>query len=397
VDVESYRRLQLNYQHVLEGYKRDVDPERKRLTPKGRVSQRWLPTKLEELKALTTHPCTPGGRPSAKAVYLAETAERYEDAELRGIAQWAELLATFPEGKDGNLRLSPLGHDGRVRYHQFAFATHTGRSLGLGKEALMQLPGWMRGLIQPRPGEVLLAADYAAQEVAIAAGLSGDWHLRAAYEAGDPYRQIAVLSGVLTDETGEEQARKIRRQFKSLVLGRLYGMSLLTFRKRSGIPYNQAARVWQFFDRRFTRFSDWQARTVSKAQKRGWISTRYGWKAQVYSSTKVTTLLNWSIQAAGADVLRLATILLAEEGFDLLTTCHDSLLVSVSEDKAEISQAELARVMQGAAEVAVGIPIRVDVQVVQPGERLLTGDTKPMWERVMALLESGAQPRVNNT
>ena len=79
------------------------------------------------------------------------------------------------------LRISPLGDDGRIRYHQFAFSTHTGRSLGLGREALMQLSAWMRGLIQPQPGEVLLSADYSAQEIAVAAGLSGDPQLRDAY------------------------------------------------------------------------------------------------------------------------------------------------------------------------------------------------------------------------
>jgi DNA polymerase-1 len=396
VDMESYERLQRDYQRVLDGYRVQVDPERVRLTPKGKVSQRWLPKKLATIGALETHACTPKGRPSTKAQYLAETAERYQDDELRAIAQWMELLTTFPESKEGRLRLSPLGKDGRIRYHQFAFATHTGRALGLGKEALMQLPAWMRGLVQPKPGEVLLQADYAAQEVAIAAGLSRDEHLRAAYEAGDPYRQIAVLSGVLTAETEAEQARKVRRLFKSLVLGRFYGMSLLSFRRRSGIPYTQAARVWQFFDRRFTKFSDWQARTVARAQRQGWIRTRYGWKAQVYSSTKVTTLLNWSIQAAGADVLRLATILLVEAGFEVLTTCHDSLLLSVPEEQVEAGQAELVRVMQGAGEIAVGIPIRVDVQVVKPGERLLTADTRQMWERVMSLL-GGTRPNQGST
>jgi DNA polymerase I-like protein with 3'-5' exonuclease and polymerase domains len=389
VDTETYARLQDGYQRVLQGYRHDVDPDGQRLTPKGRVSQRWLPQKLQAIGALATHPRTPSGRPSTKARALAETAERYDDADLQRVAQWAELLATFPERKEGGLRLSPLGRDGRIRYHQFAFATHTGRSLGLGKEALMQLPAWMRGLIQPRAGEVVLAADYAAQEVAVAAGLSEDQHLRTAYEAGDPYRQIALLSGVWNDETSEGQARRIRRLFKSLVLGKLYGMALPTFRRRSGVPHAQAARVWQFFDRRFSRCLDWQARTVAQAQKRGWIRTRYGWKALVYSSTRTTALLNWLIQSTAADILRLATILMAEAGFMSLTTVHDSVLVSVPEGEEEARGAALVEIMQEASTVAVGIPMRVDLQIIRPGERLLTADTWPMWERVMGLLEQG--------
>lgn len=389
IDTATYDRLRHGYQRVLAGYKLQVDPDGSRLTPKGRISQKWLPGKITALGARETHPRTPGGRPSTKARALADTAERCDDTELRDIAQWAEMLALFPERKEGGLRFSPLGSDGRIRYHQFAFATHTGRALGRGKEALMQLPAWMRGLVQPTPGEVLIAADYAAQEVAVAAGLSQDPHLRAAYEAGDPYRQIAALSGVLTEDTEEEQARKIRRLFKSLVLGRLYGLGVLAFRRRSGVSREQAARVWTFFDRKFSRCNVWQEHTVAKARRLGWIKTRYGWKALVYSSTRTTALLNWLIQSTAADILRLATILLAEAGFALLTTCHDSLLISVPEDGAEADQAAIVRIMQEAAEMVTGIVIRVDVQMMRPGERWLSADTRPMWGRIMGLLDRG--------
>ena len=76
----------------------------------------------------------------------------------------------------------------------------------------MQLPKWMRGLITPQPGEVLIAADYIAEEIAIAAGLSGDSQLRAVYEAGDPYVALGEMAGMIQPgmETGQVlQARKI--------------------------------------------------------------------------------------------------------------------------------------------------------------------------------------------
>jgi hypothetical protein len=46
----------------------------------------------------------------------------------------------------------------------------------------------------------------------------------------------------------------------------------------------------------------------------------------------------------------------------------------------------LRELMAEAGEIAVGIPIRVDVQIVRPGERLLTSETGLMWSKIMGLL-----------
>ena len=389
VDVETFRRLQREYGRILRQYRVDMDPMGVRLTAKGRVRQTWLAGKLKQLGAEAFHRQTAKGQWSTKLTALQETADRYEDRELQQVAEWVEMLHTFPEGKDGALRISPMGRDGRVRYHQFPFDTHTGRSLGSGKEALMQLPKWMRGLITPQPGEVLIAADYSAEEIAVAAGLSGDVQLRAAYEAGDPYVALGEMAGMIQPGMEPGQVLQARKICKSLALGRQYGMGFRAFRKKSGASYSQAARVWQFFERTFTKFADWQQRSVAQARRRGWITTRYGWKAQVVTQTRETTLFNWPVQAGAGDVLRLAVILAAQEGLEILTTCHDSLLVSVPENQAEGRCAALVGVMQDAAKIAVGVPIRVDVQVLHAGERLLTAETRPMWEYVMGLLGEG--------
>src|SRR5439155_15083697 len=211
VDVATFTRLRDGYGRVLQRYREAVDGDGTRLTSRGRLRQTWLAEQITRLGAQQFHRQTPKGRWSAKVHDLQETAERFEDAELHHVAQWAELLALFPEGKDGALRISPLGSDGRVRYHQFAFSTHTGRSLGLGRESLMQLPAWMRGLIQPQAGEVLLAADYRAEEIAVAAGLSGDQMLLQAYEAGDPYLELGTLAGMIQPGMEEGQVRQIRK------------------------------------------------------------------------------------------------------------------------------------------------------------------------------------------
>ena len=50
---------------------------------------------------------------------------------------------------------------------------------------------WMRGLIKPEEGWGVAYVDYAAQEIAVAAALSGDQRLADAYATGDPYLAFA--------------------------------------------------------------------------------------------------------------------------------------------------------------------------------------------------------------
>jgi hypothetical protein len=81
--------------------------------------------------------------------------------------------------------------------------------------------------------------------------------------------------------------------------------------------------------------------------------------------------------------------MLADVGMALLTTVHDSVLVSVQESRVEEEAQRVHQLMQEASAAVIGFPVRVDVQIVRPGERLLTADTQPMWERVVGLLGQG--------
>jgi DNA polymerase-1 len=388
VDQGTYRRLLREYPRVLQGVRSLTDPEHVRLTTKGKISIKWLRPKLEAIGAARTHVVTATGRPSAKASRLRETAERYADAELLRVAEWAELLSVFLEKKEGGLRAPSLGDDGRVRYDQLPFGTHTGRTQGWGRDCLMAQPKWMRGLVCPASGEALISADFSGEEFGIAAAKSGDQRMQEAYKSGDPYSYMATMAGMLPAATAEE-TRKIRSLFKVLTLGKLYGLGLRAFGAKSGLSYRETVRVWQFFERSFARFLWWQGQVVAQARRRGWIQTQQRWYARVVVATKTTSLLNWLIQASGGDVLRTSVLMLADAGLDLLTTVHDSVLVSVPAHRVEEEAQRVHAIMQEASQIVLGMPIRVDIQIVRPGERLLTAETQRMWDRVSGLLEQG--------
>jgi DNA polymerase family A len=133
-----------------------------------------------------------------------------------------------------NLKLE-IGSDGRNRFWFNPFGTKTGRNNPSTNRALFGLPHTMRSFMKPPPGMALAQIDYGAEEVGIAAFLSGDPALIEDYLSGDPYRRFAKASLGILDPT--EQQRQV---YKSTVLGRIYGMGAGSLSRNLGIPRFQA-------------------------------------------------------------------------------------------------------------------------------------------------------------
>ena len=95
-----------------------------------------------------------------------------------------------------DLRLSDLavGSDGRNRCLLSAFRSRTGRNQPSNSKFIFGPSVWLRGLIKPPPGYGLAYIDWSQQEFGIAAALSGDQAMLAAYQSDDPYLSVCQAS-----------------------------------------------------------------------------------------------------------------------------------------------------------------------------------------------------------
>src|SRR5262245_16248108 len=127
-----------------------------------------------------------------------------------------ELNATLSK-----LRLTSLeiGSDNRNRCMLSAFGTVTGRNAPSNSKLVFGPARWMRGLIRPEPGQCLAYIDWVSQEVAIAAGLSGDEHLADAYRSGDIYWAFAKDAGLVPPDAVRADHENIREACKQIILG----------------------------------------------------------------------------------------------------------------------------------------------------------------------------------
>ena len=103
----------------------------------------------------------------------------------------------------------------------------------------------MRHLMVSRdPEEILVDYDFVAQEVCIAADLSGD----EAHEANvsgtdDCHMEFAIRAGAAPAGATKATHREIRKQYKTVNLGVLFGQSAYGVAKRLGISQRQAQKI----------------------------------------------------------------------------------------------------------------------------------------------------------
>jgi DNA polymerase-1 len=218
----------------------------------------------------------------------------------------------------------------------------------------------------------LISADYSQIELRILAHLSGDRHLREAFQQDlDVHRATAArVFGVPPEAVTPE----MRRQAKGVNFGVIYGQSAFGLAKALKISRADAAR---FIDEYFVQYpgvNAWINDTLRRAKEEGYVTTllnRRRYVAELKNRDMATRraaeriAVNTPVQGSAADIIKLAMIRLdkALEGTRarLLLQVHDELLLEGPADEAERIAEVTREVMENAVELDV--PLRVDVGV----------------------------------
>ena len=251
-------------------------------------------------------PMLPSGAPSLEAKTFREMAEVYPEIEpLR------QLRSTM-----GELRLNDIavGPDGRNRTLLSPFGTKTGRNAPSSSRFIFGPAVWARFLIRPEPGMALAYLDFTAQEIAIAAALSGDERLAEAALSGDPYLAFAKTANLVPADATKETHGEIRDRMKAVVLGVGYGMGAQTLAFRLQVNESEARHLLQLYDEAYPRFAQWREDHLNRSLLGMRPTTIFGWTFEPDEDTRPNTLRNWPIQAAGAEILRWTCSVAVERG-----------------------------------------------------------------------------------
>jgi DNA polymerase-1 len=330
---------------------------------------------------------------SGKRLLLEDTYFR-DQAEIWPILKHLHALrTTISKLKKPALTIGP---DGRNRAILGPHGTVTDRNAYSTNQSIFGPDRWTRFTIAPPEGSAFAYIDWSAQEIGIAAFLSGDQRLIATYRSDDPYLYFAKMTGLLSEDAvrGSDEVESMRAVVKILFLGMNYGMSLRGLTWRLGGNRELAVKMWRAHHEAYPVFWRWSDRYLDHADARCLVKTMFGWQMHVVDdvdhpdkSTRWNTIKNWPMQSHGAHMLQIATIALVEAGVKVLFPLHDAFLVEGPErdivDIAHFTQETMAR----AGEVMFGVPFRAKPHFFL--ERRFEDDkpgSKDMWRYVDWLL-----------
>jgi DNA polymerase-1 len=292
------------------------------------------------------------------------------------------------------MRLNDLavGRDGRNRTILSAFRSRTGRNQPSNTRYIFGPSVWLRGLIKPPPDHGVAYVDWSQQEFGIAAALSGDTAMQAAYASGDPYLEFAKQAGAVPADATKKTHSAQRELFKQCVLATQYGMGADALALRLAQPSIVARDLLKAHRETYPTFWRWSDAAVDAAMLMGSLYTAFGWHLRIGEYSNPRSLRNFPMQANGAEMLRLACCLATERGIEVCAPVHDAVLICAPLDRLDADITAMRDAMAEASKVVLdGFDLGTDVSVTRWPDRYMDARGRDMWERVTVLLRETGQ------
>lgn len=290
-----------------------------------------------------------------------------------------------------DLRLNDLavGQDGRNRTLLSVFRSRTGRNQPGSSKYIFGPSVWLRSLIKPPHGCGVAYIDWSQQEFGIAAALSGDRAMQAAYLSGDPYLAFAKQAGAVPENATKETNGPTRELFKQCVLAVQYGMEAESLAARIGQPPVVARDLLRAHRETYRKFWDWSDAAVDHAMLTNSLHTVFGWHIHVDENPNPRSLRNFPMQANGAEMLRLACCFATERNIEVCAPVHDAVLICSPLEQLEGNIAGMRAAMAEASKIVLaGFELRTDAMRVRYPDRYQDPRGTAMWDRVIKLITS---------
>jgi DNA polymerase-1 len=327
----------------------------------------------------------PWPRLESGALDLSDEAFRQAARAHPEVAPLRELRSALSE-----LRLNDLavGRDGRNRCLLSAFQARTGRNQPSNSKFIFGPSVWLRGLIKPQPGHGVAYIDWSQQEFGIAAALSRDRNMLAAYQSGDPYLAFAKQAGSVPPDATKQSHSAQRDLFKACVLAVQYGMGADALAARIGQPPVVARDLLRAHQETYRAFWRWSDGAADHAMSKSSLHTIFGWTIHIGVESNPRSLRNFPMQGNGAEMLRLACCLATERGIEVCAPVHDAVLICAPLDRLDADIAGMQAAMAEASRVVLkGFELGTDASIVRYPDRYSDKRGAKMWAEVTSLID----------
>jgi len=220
-------------------------------------------------------------------------------------------------------------------------------------------------------GKRFVSADYSQFELRLAAAMSGDDDMIAAFNRGADIHLLTAAE--IYHRQLEDVTKQMRSAAKTVNFGVLYGMSPHGLSAATGMNFTQAREFIDSYFQLRKPLLGYLDGLKEKAKKDGYVETLLGRRRpmpDIHSSNFIVrssaerAAINMPIQGTEADLMKLAMIAVDQKLTEVVPTAtqllqiHDSILVECDETDAETVAKVLKETMES---IYPELPVRLDV------------------------------------
>jgi hypothetical protein len=252
--------------------------------------------------------------------------------------------------------------NGRCYSATKSYATITGRNSTSSNQHPLSIKASMRKWIRPSKNRCLIHLDFHRQEIGIAAALSQDESLLDLYQNGDPYTWLA------TQCEPSIELKKAKRAFIAFQYGALPSASLS---KKMSLLKNVVIHLHTIHQATFKQYWSWTDAVIEDAFADGYLALSDGWQVKITNKSSLLSIINWPVQATGAQLLRDVVCELGRQNIYPIGLNHDAVLLECACEEAIELANKTEVVMRVASRQLLGLELSISVDIGQSGQSLL--------------------------
>ena len=285
-----------------------------------------------------------------------------------------KLKSTYADGL-----LKEIKEDGRIHTTFQNLVTATGR-LSSTEPNLQNIPvrtdlgAEIRKMFIPKPGCVLVDADYSQIELRVLAHIAEDENMCAAFREGLDIH--TVTASQVFAVPANEVTSLMRRHAKAVNFGIVYGISEFSLSEDIGVTRWEARDYIDSYLANYRGVKAYMKKVVEDARECGYTRTMYGRRRYIpelkssnfnVRSGAERMTLNTPIQGTAADLIKLAMIKVdaalrkSYPAAKLVLQVHDELIVECPEAIAVEVAALISREMENVA--ALNVPLTAEAKI----------------------------------
>lgn len=275
-----------------------------------------------------------------------------------------------------------VGSDNNLRTFLGPFGTISARNAAPAKRFPFAMSSWIRAIIKPNKGEVIVACDYSSQEFYIAAMMSGDKEMIEAYRSSDPYLYFAKATGAIPMDADPKKVKNpakclevvkdsfkdiyrptqseldsidvsisqeyhkyykysdLRGLYKATTLGLQFGMAYASLAKKLSLDMKrevseeEAKALIDMHKKLYRVFWKWNDGNLSKYKRQKHFTLWDGWTLLGDNESDLS-MKNFPVQGSGSVMMRLAVRKCHDLGIRVMNPLHDAVYIRCAEGDEE--------------------------------------------------------------